>query len=99
MKPPTLFTAAVILTLGATAACGGGSSSAGTAATAHGPISIWYSNNAQEVAWGKQMVASWNGAHPTETVSAQEIPAGQTSEAVISASIVAGNAPCLIYNT
>jgi multiple sugar transport system substrate-binding protein len=99
MKPPTLLTAAVILTLGATAACGGGSPSAGSAATAHGPISIWYSNNAQEVAWGKQMVASWNSAHPTETVSAQEIPAGQTSEAVISASIVAGNAPCLIYNT
>ena len=32
-------------------------------------------------------------------VTAQEIPAGPTSEAVISASITAGNAPCLIYNT
>jgi multiple sugar transport system substrate-binding protein len=100
MKSRTLFAAAVTLVLGATAACGGaGAPSAGAAAQAHGAISIWYSNNAQEVAWGKQMVEAWNGAHPTETVSAQEIPAGQTSEAVISASIVAGNAPCLIYNT
>src|SRR6185437_5006337 len=78
---------------------GGNSPAADTAAKAHGPINIWYSNNAQEVAWGKQMVAAWNTAHPTETVSAQEIPAGQTSEAVIAASITAGNAPCLIYNT
>ena len=35
--------------------CGGGPATP-TAATAHGPIKIWYSNNAEEVAWGKQMV-------------------------------------------
>ena len=67
--------------------------------TATGPITIWYSNNEQEVAWGKQMVASWNGAHPDQKVTAQEIPAGKTSEEVISASITAGNAPCLVLNT
>ncbi len=101
MKSRTLPSIAAVLLLAATAACGGGGNSpaADTAAKAHGPINIWYSNNAQEVAWGKQMVAAWNTAHPTETVSAQEIPAGQTSEAVIAASITAGNAPCLIYNT
>jgi len=93
--------AVAVVTLTATAACGGGGSSpsSGAAAAAHGPINIWYSNNAAEVAWGKQMVEAWNSAHPTEAVSAQEIPAGQTSEAVIAASITAGNAPCLIYNT
>jgi multiple sugar transport system substrate-binding protein len=101
MKSRTLISVAAVLMLGATAACGGGGDSpaSDTAAKAHGAINIWYSNNAQEVAWGKQMVAAWNSAHPTETVSAQEIPAGQTSEAVIAASITAGNAPCLIYNT
>jgi multiple sugar transport system substrate-binding protein len=101
MKTRTLLAVAVTLTLGAVTACGGGGGGASgtSAATAHGPISIWYSNNAQEVAWGKQMVEAWNSAHPTETVSAQEIPAGQTSEAVIAASITAGNTPCLIYNT
>ena len=36
---------------------------------------------------------------PTSRSPSQEIPAGETSEAVIAASITAGNAPCLIFNT
>ena len=78
---------------------GGGSSSGGGSTTARGPISIWLSNNAQEVTWGNEMVAAWNAAHPTEKVSAQQIPAGKTSEEVIGAAITAGSEPCLIYNT
>lgn len=102
MRSRTMLVAVAGLVLAATAACGdnggGGSSNTG-AAKAHGPINIWYSNNAQEVAWGKQAVAAWNSAHPNEKVTGQEIPAGKTSEAVISAAITAGNEPCLIYNT
>ena len=100
MKPRIPLAVTAALTLLALSACGGGDdASAADAAKAHGAINVWFSNNAQEVAWGKQAVAAWNTAHPTEMVTAQEIPAGQTSEAVISASITAGNAPCLIYNT
>ncbi|MEV4622450.1 extracellular solute-binding protein [Asanoa sp. NPDC049573] len=101
MKSRTLLAAVLTLPLIATAACGGGGdeTSGSDAAAARGPISIWYSNNAQEVAWGKQAVEMWNAAHPTEKVTAQEIPAGTTSEAVIAAAITAGNAPCLVYNT
>ncbi|WP_088288366.1 sugar ABC transporter substrate-binding protein [Kineosporia sp. A_224] len=89
----------VCLVLG-TAACGGsGSAGADATAQSHGAISIWYSNNAQEVTWGKQVVAAWNAAHPTEKVSAQEIPSGKSSEEVIGAAITAGTEPCLIYNT
>jgi len=95
--------AAAVLTLAiaTTAACGGGDgASGGTAAlTAHGPIKVWLSNNPEEIAWGKAVVTAWNAAHPTETVTAQEIPAGKTSEEVIGAAITAGNAPCLVYNT
>ena len=80
-------------------ACGSGGAPGPGALTSHGPISIWYSNNAQEVTWGKQVVAAWNTAHPDEKVTGQQIPAGKTSEEVIGASITAGNAPCLIYNT
>ncbi|MFJ8726534.1 extracellular solute-binding protein [Streptomyces sp. NPDC093269] len=80
-------------------ACGGGSDSGAAANDSRGPITIWYSNNAQEVAWGKSMVAAWNAAHPKEKVSAQEIPAGKSSEEVIGAAITAGNAPCLVLNT
>jgi multiple sugar transport system substrate-binding protein len=100
MKPRFLLAGTAALSLALAAGCGGGDdSSAADAATAHGAINVWLSNNKEEVAWGKQVVALWNDAHPAEKVTAQEIPAGQTSEAVISASITAGNAPCLIYNT
>ena len=96
---------AAVLTLAivTTAACGGsggsGASGGSAALTAHGPVKIWLSNNPEEVAWGKDMVKAWNTAHPKEQVTAQEIPAGKTSEEVIGAAITAGNAPCLVYNT
>ena len=49
--------ALVALALGATA-CGGssGSSSSSGDLAVKGPIKIWLSNNAEEVAWGKAMV-------------------------------------------
>lgn len=86
---------------GTTAACGGsdGGGSADGAAQARGEITVWLSNNAEEVAWGKQMVAAWNAAHADQKVTAQEIPTGKSSEEVIGAAITAGNAPCLIFNT
>ncbi|MFG1911473.1 ABC transporter substrate-binding protein [Kribbella sp. NPDC048928] len=94
---------AALLALGLTGtavACGGGDSGdADAAAQAHGEITIWMSNNAEEVAWGKQMVAAWNAAHPDQKVTTQEIPTGKSSEEVIGAAITAGNAPCLIFNT
>ena len=77
----------------------GGASPGGSSAGATGPIKIWYSNNAEEVAWGKAMVSAWNKDHPSEQVTGEEIPAGKSSEEVIGASITAGNTPCLIYNT
>ncbi|RZT28082.1 carbohydrate ABC transporter substrate-binding protein (CUT1 family) [Kribbella sp. VKM Ac-2569] len=92
---------AVVLA-GSLAACGSGGGGAGdadAAAQARGPITIWYSNNAEEVAWGKQMVAAWNAEHADQKVTAQEIPTGKSSEEVIGAAITAGNAPCLIFNT
>ena len=97
---------AVLLTLAlgaALAACGGdgggGGGESDEAAKARGPITIWYSNNKDEVAWGKAMVEAWNAQNADQKVTAQEIPAGKTSEEVITAAITAGNAPCLIYNT
>lgn len=92
---------AVVLA-GSLAACGSGGGGAGdadAAAQARGPITIWYSNNAEEVAWGKQMVAAWNAEHADQKITSQEIPTGKSSEEVIGAAITAGNAPCLIFNT
>jgi multiple sugar transport system substrate-binding protein len=95
-----LIVALVVLSFGL-AACGGGGggTSATKAASARGPIKIWYSNNAEEVKWGKATVAAWNKDHANEQVTGEEIPAGKSSEEVIGASITAGNTPCLIFNT
>ena len=98
----TVAAAGLALALSAVTACGdsgGGSGDADAAAKARGPITIWYSNNAEEVAWGKQMVAAWNAQHADQKITAQEIPTGKSSEEVIGAAITAGNAPCLIFNT
>lgn len=98
MKPRLVPALAAVAALAA--ACGGsGGSSTKEAAAARGPIKVWYSNNPEEVAWGKAMVASWNQAHPNEKVTGQEIPTGKSSEEVIGAAITAGNAPCLVFNT
>ena len=101
-----IATALVLLTAGCISDNGGGgtpasggASPAASALSATGPIKIWYSNNAEEVAWGKAMVTAWNKDHPDEQVTGEEIPAGKSSEEVIGASITAGNTPCLIYNT
>ncbi len=87
------------LVLTACSSGGSGPSAQGSAPQARGPITVWYSNNEQEVAWGKAMVDAWNSAHPDEKVEGQEIPAGKSSEEVIGAAITAGTAPCLVFNT
>ena len=99
MNKKVLAASFTMLALGMTAACGGDSGGGSEATTATGPIKIWLSNNPDEIAWGQAMVKEWNAAHPKEKVTAQEIPAGETSEEVIGAAITAGNAPCLVFNT
>ena len=93
--------ATAVFTLGALAltACASGGGGGTTSTEGTGPITIWYSNNEQEVEWGKQMVEAWNAENPDQQITGQEIPAGKSSEEVIGAAITAGNAPCLIYNT
>jgi multiple sugar transport system substrate-binding protein len=100
MKRKATAAALLALAFGA-AACGGGSSGSSSSGdlAVKGPIKIWLSNNPEELTWGKAMVAAWNAKNPKEQVTAQEIPAGKTSEEVIGAAITAGNAPCLVYNT
>ena len=93
----TVTAASATVALALSACASGGTT--GDAATNRGPITIWYSNNENEIAWGKQMVDAWNAENPDEKVKAQEIPAGKSSEEVIGAAITAGNAPCLVFNT
>ncbi len=100
MNTKTTAATGLVLALAlSVAACGGDSGETSEAAAAKGPIKVWLSNNPEEIAWGKEMVAAWNAKNPNEKVTAQEIPAGKTSEEVIGAAITAGNAPCLVFNT
>ena len=101
MRTKLMSAAFSISLLASLAACGGDDDGGGGGenSEATGPIDIWLSNNPDEIAWGKAMVKEWNAANPDEQVTAQEIPAGKTSEEVIAAAITAGNAPCLVYNT
>ena len=99
MRTRKITPSLVALALGMTAAACGGDSGDSGATESTGPIKVWLSNNPEEVAWGKAMVKEWNAEHPDQKVTAQEIPAGKTSEEVIGAAITAGNAPCLVFNT
>jgi multiple sugar transport system substrate-binding protein len=92
----TATAAAALLAL---TACSGGGAADSDALTSRGDITIWYSNNEQEVAWATAMVDAWNAENPEEQIKAQEIPAGDSSEEVIGAAITAGTAPCLVFNT
>ena len=95
--PAVLLTMSLALAAGCDGSGGGGDVEKANAAA--GPITIWLSNNQEELAWGNAMVEAWNAAHADQTITAQEIPAGKSSEEVIGAAITAGNAPCLIFNT
>lgn len=81
------------------AACSTADQGADQSTLTSGPIKIWYSTNEQEIAWAEKVVEAWNADHPDEEVTAEAIPAGKSSEDAISAAIVAGNTPCLVYNT
>ena len=93
------ITAVAVGTLTVLALAGCGNANTGGDLDSRGPVDIWYSNNEQEVAWGEQMVEAWNAEHPDEQITAQQIPAGTSSEEVIGAAIAAGTTPCLIFNT
>jgi len=99
MKNKVMAATVTMLAVSMTAACGGGSGDSSGATTATGPIKVWMSNNPEEIAWGKAAVKEWNADHPDQPVTAQEIPAGETSEEVIGAAITAGTTPCLVFNT
>lgn len=62
-----------------------------------GPVTMWTSNNEQELAWGRAIAEAWNAEHPDEQVSLQEVPAGASTEEAITAAIVAGTTPDLLF--
>jgi len=68
-----------------------------TARDSRGPITVWFSYDQFELRWGGGIVEQWNQAHPEEPIRMQEIPAGRSSEEVITAAITAGTTPDLLF--
>src|SRR3954470_15861732 len=99
MRSKILSVSAAVLALGMTAACGGGGSGSGDAQSATGPIKVWLSNNPEEIAWGKAMVAQWNSEPHKEEVTAQEIPGGKAAEEGNGRANHPGHRPFLVFNT
>ena len=61
-------------------------------------LTYWTSQNPQERAWADVLIERWNAEHPDVQVVAQPIPAGQSSEEVLLAAVVAGTTPDLCSN-
>ena len=91
-----LLLASAALATCALAACGGGEPGAAEG----GPVRLvyWTSQNPQERVVADTLVARWNRTRPGVQVVVQPIPAGQSSEEVLLASIVAGTTPDLCSN-
>ncbi len=68
--------------------------------TADGPIRItyWCAQNPQERELAAELVAEWNAANPDIQVKVQPLPAGQSSEEVLLAAVVAGTTPDICSN-
>ena len=58
----------------------------------------WSSNNTQEIEFARYIVNGWNKKNPSETVSFQPVPEGQSSEEIILAAVVGKTTPDIYSN-
>ncbi len=61
-------------------------------------LTYWPAQNEYERLLAGELAAQWNEAHPGVQVTVQPIPAGQSSEEVLLAAIVAGTTPDICSN-
>ncbi|MCL6099465.1 MAG: extracellular solute-binding protein [Bacteroidetes bacterium] len=61
-------------------------------------ILYWSSNNSYEIEFAKYITESWNEEHPSDQVSFQPVPEGQSSEEVILAAVVGKTTPDIYSN-
>lgn len=96
MRRIPLYVQAALLAVLAAVGCGG----AERAADADGPVRLvyWPAQNEQERRLAQELAAEWNRMHPDVQVTVQPIPAGQSSEEVLLAAIVAGTTPDVCSN-
>ncbi|HWT02812.1 MAG TPA: extracellular solute-binding protein [Pyrinomonadaceae bacterium] len=61
-------------------------------------LTYWSATNAQELEFANEVAAEWNRLHPEVQVRVEPVPAGQSSEEVILASIASGTTPDIYSN-
>ncbi len=64
----------------------------------HKHLLFWSSNNEQEITFTENLVDKWNHDHPEKYIHFQPIPAGQSSEEIILASVVGKTTPDIYAN-
>ncbi len=80
------------------AGCRGGSRDAATPADGIVRLVYWSSQNPQERELARVLTEKWNAENPGVQVTVQPLPAGQSSEEVLLAAIVAGTTPDVCSN-
>lgn len=95
---PSCLVLLALAASGALAACDDGAPEVGPEADGPVVLTYWTSQNPQERALADVLVQRWNAAHSEIQVEAQPIPAGQSSEEVLLAAVVAGTTPDLCSN-
>ncbi len=58
----------------------------------------WSSNNTQEISFARVIVKEWNEKHPSQKISFQPVPEGQSSEEIILAAVVGKTTPDIYSN-
>ncbi len=58
----------------------------------------WSSNNTQEISFARYIVKEWNEKNPSERISFQPVPEGQSSEEIILAAVVGKTTPDIYSN-
>ncbi|HYG82016.1 MAG TPA: extracellular solute-binding protein [Pyrinomonadaceae bacterium] len=61
-------------------------------------LTFWSATNAQELEFAGEVAAEWNRRHPEVQIRVEPVPAGQSSEEVILASIASGTTPDIYAN-
>ncbi|HEX7070982.1 MAG TPA: extracellular solute-binding protein [Rhodothermales bacterium] len=96
MRPIPLHAVAAALAVFAAFGCGGADRAADDSEIVR--LVYWPAQNEQERRLATELVTEWNRAHPGIQVTVQPIPAGQSSEEVLLAAIVAGTTPDVCSN-
>lgn len=78
--------------------CTASRTTSGDEAAGRVSLTFWSATNAQELEFAGEVAAEWSRLHPEVQIRVEPVPAGQSSEEVILASIASGTTPDIYAN-